>query len=220
MCESKLGSSNQNFQDLAARFNLLCIKLLCKRVLCLELLSDVTGLVFVLWTSVMSINHSVFAQGTGLACSMQLPVGNTNAFWWNPAVFVPWLLQSGLGSCATVTCLSKKKEWSKTALSQVCHNWFLFFLALLPLIDSQDSSVFLLSFGKSCWFYKPQLLQSTFPFLKSTLSQGLLCTLLELLFPAIPHSSQHVLSYRKISFPLLNIPHLIVILYHRSIMSN
>lgn len=119
-----------------------------------------------------------------------------------------------------VKCLLKKKEWSKTALSQVCHNLFLFLLALLPLTDSQDSSVFLLSFRKSCWFYKPQLLQSTFPFPKSALSQGLLCTPLELPFPAIPHSSQHVLRYIEILFPLLNIPHLIVILYHRSIVSN
>lgn len=77
---SKLGSSTQNFQDLAARFHLLCIKLLCKLVLCLELLCDVTGLVFILWTSVTSINHLVFAQGTGLASSVQFPVGNTNAF--------------------------------------------------------------------------------------------------------------------------------------------
>lgn len=80
VCKRKLGSSKQNFQDWAARFHLLCINLLCKLVLCLELLRDVTGLGFVLWTSVMSMNHSGFTQGTGLAFSMQFPVGNTNAF--------------------------------------------------------------------------------------------------------------------------------------------
>lgn len=129
---------------------------------------------------------------------------------------LPCLFLDSFSSCATVKCLLKKKGWSKRALSQLCHNLFLFFLALLPRTDSQDSSVFLLSFRKSCWFYKPQLLQSTFPFPKSTLSQGLLCILLELPFPAIPHSSQRVLSYRKILFPLLNIPHLIVILTGQS----
>lgn len=34
-------------------------------VLCLELLGDVTGLVFILWAGVTSIHHSVFFQCTG-----------------------------------------------------------------------------------------------------------------------------------------------------------
>jgi len=43
----------------------------------------------------------------------------------------------------SVVFVKSKIRQSKIALSQVCHNPFLFFLVLLPLIDTQDSSIFL-----------------------------------------------------------------------------